>query len=108
MAEIYREKGTDRSRFFRGEVDKYTWQAIGSSYLPGELLAAFLWAQFEEADRITSARLDAWKRYHQLLEPFESGGYLRRPIVPAECHHNAHMYYILLPPGGDRQMILSE
>jgi dTDP-4-amino-4,6-dideoxygalactose transaminase len=108
MAEIYREKGTDRSRFFRGEVDKYTWQAIGSSYLPGELIAAFLWAQFEEADRITVARLDAWKRYHDLLGPFESGGYLRRPIVPAECRHNAHMYYILLPPEVDRQMVLSE
>ena len=108
MAEIYREKGTDRSRFFRGEVDKYTWQAVGSSYLPGELVAAFLFAQLEEADRITAARLEAWKRYHELLEPFESAGYLRRPIVPAECQHNAHMYYILLPPRVDRQMVLSE
>jgi dTDP-4-amino-4,6-dideoxygalactose transaminase len=108
MAEIYREKGTDRSRFFRGEVDKYTWQSVGSSYLPGELMAAFLWAQFEEADRITAARLEAWKRYHELLEPFESGGHLRRPIVPAECRHNAHMYYILLPPGVDRRIVLSE
>ncbi len=107
MAEIYREKGTDRSSFFRGEVDKYTWQAIGSSYLPGELIAAFLWAQLQEGDRITAERIEAWKRYHKLLEPLESGGYLRRPIVPAECSHNAHMYYILLPPGVDRQMILS-
>ena len=108
MAEIYREKGTDRSRFFRGEVDKYTWQAVGSSYLPGELVAAFLFAQLEEADRITVARLEAWNRYHELLEPFESAGYLRRPIVPVECEHNAHMYYILLPPEIDRQMVLSE
>jgi len=108
MAEIYREKGTDRSRFFRGEVDKYTWQDVGSSYLPGELTAAFLLAQLEEADRITSERLEAWKRYHELLEPFESVGYLRRPIIPAECQHNAHMYYILLPPQIDRQMVLSE
>ncbi|MGC9964583.1 MAG: dTDP-4-amino-4,6-dideoxygalactose transaminase [Syntrophobacteraceae bacterium] len=108
MAEIYREKGTDRSRFFRGEVDKYTWQAVGSSYLPGEMIAAFLWAQLEEADSITAARLEAWNRYHELLEPFESGGHLRRPIVPAECRHNAHMYYILLPPGVDRQVVLSE
>jgi dTDP-4-amino-4,6-dideoxygalactose transaminase len=108
MAEIYREKGTDRSRFFRGEVDKYTWQAVGSSYLPGELVAAFLFAQLEEADRITVARIEAWKRYHELLEPFESAGYLRRPIVPVECEHNAHMYYILLPPEIDRQMVLSE
>jgi dTDP-4-amino-4,6-dideoxygalactose transaminase len=108
MAEIYREKGTDRSRFFRGEVDKYTWQEVGSSYLPGELTAAFLLAQLEEADHITSERLDAWNRYHELLEPYESIGYLRRPIVPAECRHNAHMYYILLPPQIDRQMVLSE
>jgi len=108
MAEIYREKGTDRSSFFRGEVDKYTWQAVGSSYLPGELVAAFLVAQLEEADRITAARLDAWKRYHELLEPLESAGYLRRPIVPAECQHNGHMYYILLPAGIDRQMVICE
>ena len=108
MAEIYREKGTDRSRFFRGEIDKYTWQAVGSSYLPGELTAAFLLAQLEEADRITAERLEAWKLYHELLEPYESVGYLRRPIVPAECQHNAHMYYILLPPRIDRQMVLSE
>ncbi|MGO9311801.1 MAG: dTDP-4-amino-4,6-dideoxygalactose transaminase [Syntrophobacteraceae bacterium] len=108
MAEIHREKGTDRSRFFRGEVDKYTWQAVGSSYLPGELVAAFLFAQLEEADRITVARLEAWDRYHELLAPFESAGYLRRPIVPVECQHNAHMYYILLPPEIDRQMVLSE
>jgi dTDP-4-amino-4,6-dideoxygalactose transaminase len=108
MAEIYREKGTDRSRFFRGEVDKYTWQAVGSSYLPGELVAAFLLAQLEEADRITVARLEAWNRYHELLEPLESAGYLRRPIVPVECQHNAHMYYILLPPGIDRQKVLAE
>jgi len=108
MAEIYREKGTDRSRFFRGEVDKYTWQTVGSSYLPGELIAAFLWAQLDEADRITHARLEAWERYHELLEPFESGGYLRRPIVPAECRHNAHMYYILLPHMVDRNNIVNE
>ncbi len=107
-AEICREKGTDRSRFFRGEVDKYTWQTVGSSYLPGELIAAFLFAQLEEADRITAARLEAWKRYHELLEPLESAGYLRRPIVPVECRHNAHMYYILLPSWVDRQTVLSE
>jgi len=108
MAEVFREKGTDRSRFYRGEVDKYTWQSVGSSYLPGELIAAFLWAQLEEADRITAERMEAWRRYHELLEPLESAGYLRRPIVPAECTHNAHMYYIILPPEVDRQMVLSE
>jgi len=107
-AEIIREKGTDRSRFFRGEVDKYTWQEVGSSFLPGELIAAFLWAQLEEAQSITNERLAIWQRYHELLAPFEQKGLLRRPIVPADCQHNAHMYYILLDPGIDRQKVLSE
>jgi dTDP-4-amino-4,6-dideoxygalactose transaminase len=107
-AEIIREKGTDRSRFFRGEVDKYTWQEVGSSFLPGELTAAFLWAQLEEADRITRERLICWTRYHDLLEPLEKAGVLRRPIVPAECVHNAHMYYVLLSPEFDRQELLNE
>lgn len=105
-AEIIREKGTDRSRFFRGEVDKYTWQDIGSSYLPGELIAAFLWAQLEDSERITNNRLASWKRYHRLLKPLEDAGVLRRPIIPKECQHNAHMYYILLAPGIDRQRVL--
>lgn len=105
-AEIIREKGTDRSRFFRGEVDKYTWQEVGSSFLPGELIAAFLWAQLEEADRITSARLASWQRYHELLEPLEAEGILRRPVVPDGCQHNAHMYYVLLSPHIDRQKVL--
>jgi len=96
-AEIIREKGTDRSRFFRGEVDKYTWQSVGSSYLPGELIAAFLWAQLEDAKKITDARLSVWNIYHDGLEKLELEGLLRRPIVPAECEHNAHMYYIVLP-----------
>lgn len=105
-AEIIREKGTDRSRFFRGEVDKYTWQEVGSSFLPGELIAAFLWAQLEEADRITKERLASWQRYHELLEPLEAKGILRRPIVPDDCEHNAHMYYVLLAPEIDRQKVL--
>jgi dTDP-4-amino-4,6-dideoxygalactose transaminase len=96
-AEIIREKGTNRSQFFRGEVDKYTWIDVGSSYLPSELIAAFLWAQMEEAEAITARRLRLWENYHQALEPLELRGRLRRPIVPAECVHNAHMYYILLP-----------
>ena len=75
-AEIIREKGTDRSRFFRGEVDKYTWQEVGSSFLPGQLTAAFLWAQFEETDRITEERLASWQHYHELLEPLEAKGIL--------------------------------
>lgn len=105
-AEIIREKGTDRSRFFRGEVDKYTWQEVGSSFLPGELIAAFLWAQLEEAERITKERLASWQRYHELLEPLEAKGILRRPIVPDDCEHNAHMYYVLLAPEIDRQRVL--
>ena len=107
-AEIIREKGTDRSRFFRGEVDKYTWQEVGSSFLPGELIAAFLWAQLEEAQRITNERLAIWQRYHELLVPFEQKGLLCRPIVPADCQHNAHMYYVLLAPEIDRNKVLSE
>ncbi len=105
-AEIIWEKGTDRSRFFRGEVDKYTWQDVGSSFLPGELIAAFLWAQLEDANRITKERLASWQRYHELLAPLEDRGVLRRPIVPAACKHNAHMYYVLLAPEVDRQMVL--
>lgn len=107
-AEIIREKGTDRSRFFRGEVDKYTWQDLGSSFLPGELIAAFLWAQLEEASRITGERLMSWQRYHSLFEPLESRGLLRRPIVPDECQHNAHMYYVLLSPHIDRAKVLND
>lgn len=105
-AEIIREKGTDRSRFFRNEVDKYTWQEVGSSFLPGEIIAAFLWAQMEQAEYITQRRLDHWQRYHDMLAPLESQGLLRRPIIPGDCQHNAHMYYILLAPGIDRQQVL--
>ena len=95
-AEIIREKGTNRSQFFRGQVDKYTWVDIGSSYLPGEVIAAFLWAQMEEADSITARRLALWDAYHAALAPLEAAGKLRRPLVPDGCVHNAHMYYILL------------
>lgn len=107
-AEIIREKGTDRSRFFRGEVDKYTWQEVGSSFLPGELIAAFLWAQLEEADRITRERLIIWHRYHDLLKPLEAKGILRRPIIPDDCEHNAHMYYVLLASEIDREKVLNK
>lgn len=107
-AEIIREKGTDRSRFFRGEVDKYTWQEPGSSYLPSELIAAFLWAQLEEAEAITSQRLAIWESYHQQLEELEDKGLLRRPIVPDYCQHNAHMYYILLRKEVEREALLDE
>lgn len=96
-AEIIREKGTNRSQFFRGQVDKYTWVDIGSSYLPGEIITAFLWAQMEEADAITRQRLALWGAYHQRFAAPEAAGKLRRPVIPAHCDHNAHMYYLLLP-----------
>jgi dTDP-4-amino-4,6-dideoxygalactose transaminase len=95
-AEIIREKGTNRSQFYRDQVDKYTWQDIGSSYLPSEDIAAFLFAQLEQADDITNRRMEKWQIYHDALEDLEKKGDLRRPIIPAECQHNAHMYYILL------------
>jgi dTDP-4-amino-4,6-dideoxygalactose transaminase len=105
-AEIIREKGTDRGRFFRGEVDKYTWQDVGSSFLPNEITAAFLWAQFEQAQRITAERLAIWQRYHEMLAPLEGQGLLRRPIVPADCQHNGHMYYVLVPSQAERHTVL--
>ena len=95
-AEVIREKGTNRSRFFLGQVDKYTWVDIGSSYLPGEITAAFLWAQMQEAQTITARRVDIWNRYHDAFQSLEKSGRLRRPIVPVDCNHNAHMYYLLL------------
>ncbi|MGQ9686805.1 MAG: dTDP-4-amino-4,6-dideoxygalactose transaminase [Thiobacillaceae bacterium] len=105
-AEIIREKGTNRSQFFRGQVDKYTWVDVGSSYLPSELIAAFLWAQMEEADEITRRRLAIWVNYHQWLEGLERAEKLRRPIIPRECVHNAHMYYILLPDLATRTALI--
>lgn len=105
-AEIIREKGTDRGRFYRGEVDKYTWQDIGSSLLPNEITAAFLWAQFEQTERITAGRIANWRRYHEMLGPLEQQGVLRRPIVPADCEHNGHLYYILLQSEADRRRVL--
>ena len=106
QAEIIREKGTDRSRFFRGEVDKYTWQTVGSSFLPSELTAAFLWAQLQSAEKITTSRLAIWDYYHALLAEHEAHGLLRRPMIPSDCQHNAHMYYVLLPSALDRAQLL--
>ncbi len=94
-AEVIREKGTNRSKFFRGQVDKYTWVDIGSSFLPGEIVAAFLAAQMQQASAITAQRMALWSRYHQALVPLEAQQIIRRPIVPAHCTHNAHMYYVL-------------
>lgn len=94
QAEIIREKGTNRARFFRGQVDKYTWVDYGSSYLPSELNAAHLWAQLEAADEINNTRLRCWHAYHQALSPLAERGLLTLPTVPEDCVHNAHMYYI--------------
>ncbi len=96
-AEVIWEKGTNRSQFFRGQVDKYTWVDLGSSYLPGEIVAAFLWAQMEEADAITKRRVDIWETYHRSLGDLEAAGKVRRPVVPDECLHNGHLYHLLLP-----------
>lgn len=101
-AEVVREKGTNRSKFFRGQVDKYTWVDIGSSYLPGEIIAAFLWAQMQEADAITTQRLEIWRCYHAAFAALEQAGRVRRPIAPTGCEHNAHMYYLLLRDLADR------
>jgi dTDP-4-amino-4,6-dideoxygalactose transaminase len=107
-AEIIREKGTNRSQFFRGQVDKYTWVDIGSSFLPGELVAAFLWAQFEEAVEITRQRTLLWKRYHEAFADLERSGAVVRPVVPADREHNAHMYYLLLPSLAARTRFIGE
>lgn len=94
MAEIIREKGTNRSRFFRGQIDKYTWVEAGSSYLPSELNAAYLYAQLEKADQINDNRLACWNKYYECLKPLQEAGKLDLPYVPEDCVHNAHMFYV--------------
>lgn len=94
-AEIIREKGTNRDQFFRGQVDKYTWVDLGSSYLPGEMTAAFLLAQFEQAHELTKKRLNIWKRYNINLSALEKRGVLKRPMIPSYCEYNGHLYYII-------------
>lgn len=106
-AEIIREKGTNRSQFFRGQVDKYTWVDVGSSYLPGEITAAFLWAQMEEADTINRRRLDIWANYHQWFASLEKAGKIKRPTIPRECTHNAHMYYLIFPDLDARSAVIA-
>lgn len=93
-AEIIREKGTNRSKYFRGQIDKYTWVNYGSSYLPSDMNAAYLWAQLELAQKITDVRLARWNQYNELLQPLKQRGILALPTVPEGCIHNAHMYYI--------------
>ena len=107
-AEIIQEKGTDRSKFFRGEVDKYTWVDLGSSYLMSDMGAAFLWAQLQRAGEITAERIATWDVYHRTLEDLENEGRLRRPVVPGHCSHNAHMYYVLLKTGRDRDRLIGD
>ena len=105
-AEIIREKGTNRIKFQKGMVDKYTWVDIGSSYLPSELIAAFLWAQLEDFDSIMKRRMGLWQAYHKAFEGAEKKGLLRRPVIPEDCGHNAHMYHILLPVAENRKSFL--
>jgi dTDP-4-amino-4,6-dideoxygalactose transaminase len=105
-AEIVWEKGTNRAQFARGEVARYTWVDIGSSFLPSELTAAFLLAQLEAGPEVTAQRLAAWERYHALLAPLEAAGRLSRPRVPQECGHNGHIYFVLVPEAAQRDPAL--
>jgi dTDP-4-amino-4,6-dideoxygalactose transaminase len=106
-AEIVWEKGTDRSRFLRGQVDKYTWQDIGSSYQPSEITAAFLWPQLEDSASTTATRMAIWNRYHAAFGELERAGVASRPFVPETCEHNAHLYYLLLANPAVRQDVLT-
>lgn len=106
-AEIIREKGTNRSKFFRGEIDKYTWVNVGSSYLPSDILAAFLYAQLERVAEITSERLTIYETYRKALKPLEEAGKLKLPMIPSYATHNAHIFYILLPNSEKRTEILT-
>lgn len=106
-AEILREKGTNRSVFLRGQIDKYTWVDHGSSYLPSDMNAAYLWAQLQQADMINDNRLASWQRYYDSFEQLEKEGYVQRPIIPAECKHNAHMFYLKAKDLVERTALIS-
>jgi dTDP-4-amino-4,6-dideoxygalactose transaminase len=106
-AEIIREKGTNRSRFFRGEVDKYTWVDLGSSYLPSDILAAFLYAQLEARDRIQTKRRQIWEYYFEQLQPWAQDQNVRLPVVPPDCEQSYHLFYLLLPSMKDRQALIA-
>lgn len=105
-AEILREKGTDRSKYFRGQVDKYRWQNYGSSYLPSDMNAAYLYTQFEMADEINSARVARWNQYYQELLPLKEDGKIELPTVPEGCVHNGHMFYIKTKDLGERTRLI--
>ncbi|MDO4472546.1 MAG: dTDP-4-amino-4,6-dideoxygalactose transaminase [Bacillota bacterium] len=106
-AEIIREKGTDRSRFLRGQVDKYSWVSMGSSYLPSDMNAAYLLAQLELAEEINRDRLASWAEYNERLKPLEQAGIIRLPVIPEECCHNAHMFYIVTNSLEERGRLIS-
>lgn len=107
LAEIIREKGTNRNQFFRGQVDKYTWVEAGSSFLPSDMNAAYLWAQLEKADEIYQARMDAWEKYDKGLRDLAEKEYIEQPYIPDECIHNAHMYYIKVKDLEQRTKLLA-
>lgn len=106
-AEIIREKGTNRSKFFRGEIDKYTWVAAGSSYLPSELNAAYLWAQMEMADEIMGDRMRSWNYYNEALQDLAAEGRIELPFIPSHCKHNAHMFYIKAADLNERSALIA-
>lgn len=107
-AEIIREKGTNRSKFFRGEIDKYTWVDAGSSYLPSELNAAYLYAQLEEIEKIQTDRMNSWNRYNEQLKLLEEAGRIELPVVPQHCEHNAHMFYIKTKDLDERTRLITK
>lgn len=106
-AEIIREKGTDRSRFLRGQVDKYGWVSIGSSFLPSDINAAYLWPQLEDAEKINEARLACWNSYYEQLQPLQEAGFAELPVIPEECRHNAHMFYVKVADLEQRTSLIS-
>jgi len=106
-AEVIREMGTNRARFLRGEVDEYVWVDMGSSYLPSEIVAALLLAQLEEIRSLTSRRKEIWRRYHQGLQDLELAGLLKRPFIPANCDHNGHLYYLMMPDQNARSRLIA-
>ena len=106
-AEIIREKGTNRAKFFRGQIDKYTWVDAGSSYLPSELNAAYLYAQFEHAVEIYDDRMNSWNLYYKGLKELEADGHIELPVIPEECKHNAHMFYIKVKNIEERQQLIN-
>lgn len=107
VAEILREKGTNRAKFFRGQIDKYTWVDYGSSYLPSDMNAAYLWAQLEQADEINDNRLRIWNAYNEAFEDLKKAGKVETPVIPHGCVHNAHMYYLKCKDLDERTKLIS-